>query len=331
MRLQSFFMSYVRLPIVVRVALLAVLTIFLFGAIIHIVEPVSFPSFFDGIWWAIVTVSTVGYGDFSPSTYIGRTVGIILIMVGASFMTFYFASLSAATVTKQNSFLEGKATFHGEKHVILIGWNERIRETLKQLYGLNSKMPIVLIDATLNQNPVSYPNVTFIKGNPTYDETLQRAGIMNADILIVSADQSKNEANADMASILTLVAAKGLNSELYCIVEVLTNNQILNATRAGANEIIQTNKLTSFVMTNSIISHGLSETLLVMLDNLAGNKFEYVHVTQEQVGKTYQECINALLNHEVLLIGIKRGDESFINPSPTFLIRDTDELLVMRH
>ncbi|MFD1736470.1 potassium channel family protein [Bacillus salitolerans] len=331
MRLSNVLISYLRLPIVVRVALLALFIIFLFGAIIHVVEPDNFPSYFDGIWWAIVTVSTVGYGDFSPSTYIGRIFGMLLILVGVGFMTFYFVSLSTATVTRQNSFLEGKASYNGKKHIILVGWNERIRETLHQLNGIHSRIPIVLIDETLDNNPVDYSNVTFIKGNPTYDDTLLRASITDADILIISADQSKNEVNADMATILTLIAAKGLKPNLYCIVEVLTNNQILNATRAGADEIIQTNKLSSFVMTNSIVSHGMSATLLVMLDNLAGNKFEYIKSTPNHIGKTYQACINELLEEEMLLIGIKRGDESFINPSPSFTILDADELLIIKH
>jgi voltage-gated potassium channel len=311
--------------------ILAILSIFIFGTIIHFVEPTTFPTIFEGIWWAIVTVSTVGYGDYSPASGVGRSVGMLLILVGTAFMTFYFASLSAATVSLQNSRIEGKGSFIGEKHIILIGWNERIRETLIQLNGINRKPPIVLIDETLKENPVSYPNVTFIRGIPTHDETLNRANIKSAEKVIVSADQSKNEVHADMATVLTLVAVKGLNPSVYTIVEILTRNQIVNAKRAGADEVIQTNKLSSFVMANSIHSQGMSDTLLVMLDNLAGNRLEYIPAIETLVGYTYRECINHFLNKGVLLIGIKRGEESFINPTPTFQIQNSDELLIICH
>lgn len=330
MRLNSIVISYLRLPIVIRLVILSLLSIFVFGALISIIEPQNFPSLFDGIWWAIVTVSTVGFGDFVPKTDLGRSIGIVLILVGTGFMTLYFASVSAAIVTRQNTFMEGLSTYKGEKHVILIGWNERIRETLIQLKELNRHLPIVLIDETLKKNPVDDSNVTFIKGNPTHDDTLQRANVQAAEKIIISADQSKNEVHADMATILSLVTAKGLNPELYCIVEILTNNQIINAKRAGANEIIQTNKLTSFVMTNSIYTNGLSETLLMMLDHLAGNKLEYIQAVNKE-GESYHECLNNLLTDNILLIGIKRGDESYINPSPGFKIRESDELLVIRH
>jgi voltage-gated potassium channel len=331
MNLQSVLLSYLRLPLVIRLILLALLSIFTFGTVVHFIEPETFPTIFEGFWWAIVTVSTVGYGDYSPTSEIGRLVGMILILVGTAFMTFYFASLSAATVSIQNSRIEGKATFKGEKHVILIGWNERIRETLLQLNGLNDRLPIVLIDETLKENPVSYTNVTFIRGNPTHDDTLSRANIVRAEMVIISSDQSKNEVHADMATVLTLIAAKGLNPSVYTIVEILTKNQIVNAKRAGANEVIQTNKLTSFVMANSIISHGMSDTLLLMLDNLAGNRLEYITATEHIEGFSYQECINYFIKEGILLIGIKRRDESFINPAPTFPIMKFDELLIIRH
>lgn len=331
MSVRSLLFSYLRLPLVIRLVLLALVSIIIFGTVIHFIEPETFPTIFEGIWWAIVTVSTVGYGDYSPITGIGRSVGMLLILVGTAFMTFYFASLSAATVSLENSFIEGKAAFKGKKHVILIGWNERIRETLIQLIETDEKLAIVLVDETLKSNPVSYRNVAFIKGNPSYDETLIRANVENAEMMIISADQSKNEKHADMATILTLVAAKGLNPDIYTIVEMLTEKQILNAKRAGANEVIQTNKFTSFIMTKSIISHGMSDALLTMLDHLAGNKLEYIRVPNEWDEISFEQCITALIKKGILVVGVKRRDESYINPSPTFLIRKDDELLIIRH
>ena len=46
-------------------------------------------SFWDGIWWAIVSIATVGYGDKYPVTFQGRLVGIILIIVGYSSLSFF--------------------------------------------------------------------------------------------------------------------------------------------------------------------------------------------------------------------------------------------------
>jgi voltage-gated potassium channel len=71
-----------------RVLVIALVFIFFFGAIIvpfEIDDPNSkIHNFFDGVWWATTTVTTVGYGDIVPVTWGGRVVGIILQLTGAA-------------------------------------------------------------------------------------------------------------------------------------------------------------------------------------------------------------------------------------------------------
>jgi len=80
-------------------------------------------SFWDGIWWAIVTVATVGYGDKYPITGMGRVVGMMLIIIG-------FASLSVFTGLIASLFLEdrlkgakGLKQLRLNNHIVICGWN----------------------------------------------------------------------------------------------------------------------------------------------------------------------------------------------------------------
>ena len=77
---------------------LTVILIFICGFIFSICEQGK--SLFDGIWWAIETVSTVGYGDIAPLTTGGRAIGIILIFLGIGFMSMLTAAISAYFVEK---------------------------------------------------------------------------------------------------------------------------------------------------------------------------------------------------------------------------------------
>jgi voltage-gated potassium channel len=52
-------------------------------------------SLYDGLWWAVTTVTSVGYGDHFPITYTGRMLGFFLIIFGSSFF-FVLTSLFAA-------------------------------------------------------------------------------------------------------------------------------------------------------------------------------------------------------------------------------------------
>lgn len=82
--------------------LITCLFVFLGGIAIHYAENMTFG---DGIWWAFVTATTVGYGDISPSTAIGRGVATVLMLVGigligslTSTITSYFFNLQRKTV-----------------------------------------------------------------------------------------------------------------------------------------------------------------------------------------------------------------------------------------
>jgi voltage-gated potassium channel len=65
---------------------LALLTIIVSAEVFEAVEPDR--SFWDGIWWAVVTLTTVGYGDVYPVTNTGRAVGIVLMIIGIGVFAF---------------------------------------------------------------------------------------------------------------------------------------------------------------------------------------------------------------------------------------------------
>ena len=104
---------------------------------------------FDGIWWAIITASTVGYGDYVPHSIVGKVIGILLIITSAGFLSSFFIALATTAATRQNHHLEGKTRFKGSDHYIIIGWNERSREIIYSLINEKRLISIALIDETL--------------------------------------------------------------------------------------------------------------------------------------------------------------------------------------
>ncbi|WP_409251801.1 potassium channel family protein [Bacillus sp. SCS-153A] len=325
----SFYQRFLRWPILVRTLTIALGAISAFGVLIHLIEPETFPTVFDGIWWAIITTSTVGYGDYVPLTAAGRILAMLLILLGAGFLTTYFVTLATSTVRTQNAYLEGRVSFMGKNHTIIVGWNERSREIIDQLTSFNNQQGITLIDDTLKENPYKNLNIHFIKGQAFRDNILMKAGIKEASIAVITADQNKNEMDADMNTVMTLLAMKGIVPGLYCVAEILTSDHIANAERAGADEVIQTNKQTSYIIMDTILSKGMSTTILELLNHLKGNNLKVINTCPEWCEKSFSELSSTLLKKNIILLGIKKGERTIVNPPLETVVHPEDGLLVI--
>ena len=71
------------------------------GIIVRIIDHRDFHSVGDGIWWSIVTLATVGYGDIVPTTTWGRVIGSIVIVFGVTFLAFLTATVTSLFVSNE--------------------------------------------------------------------------------------------------------------------------------------------------------------------------------------------------------------------------------------
>ena len=80
-----------RLRTILGVLIICILS---FGFVFYLVEP-QIKTFGDGIWWALVTITTVGYGDITPATTLGKFVAGTLMFVGLGLIATVTAIVSA--------------------------------------------------------------------------------------------------------------------------------------------------------------------------------------------------------------------------------------------
>ncbi|WP_188454090.1 potassium channel family protein [Virgibacillus oceani] len=83
-----------------RVLIVAVLMIVTGGTVVTFTEP-NINTFSDGLWWAIVTTTTVGYGDISPDTISGRVVAVILMFIGIGIIGMLTSSITTFFIRDQ--------------------------------------------------------------------------------------------------------------------------------------------------------------------------------------------------------------------------------------
>jgi len=70
------------------------------AVVIRIADAQNFPSFGLAVWWALETITTVGYGDVVPSTKAGRVVGGIEMVIGVSFVAFLTAAVTSTVIRR---------------------------------------------------------------------------------------------------------------------------------------------------------------------------------------------------------------------------------------
>ena len=70
------------------------------AAVIRFLDESSFPTFGQAFWWALQTVTTVGYGDVVPSGAAGKVIGGIEMILGVSFISFLTAGVTSVIVQR---------------------------------------------------------------------------------------------------------------------------------------------------------------------------------------------------------------------------------------
>ena len=70
------------------------------GILIRVVDHENFPSVGLGIWFALQTVTTVGYGDVVPTTLVGRVIAGLVMALGIAFISFVTSGVTSALVQR---------------------------------------------------------------------------------------------------------------------------------------------------------------------------------------------------------------------------------------
>jgi voltage-gated potassium channel Kch len=113
------------------IATIWLVAVVLFGIIERIVDPDTFSSVWLAFWWALQTVTTVGYGDVVPQDTSGKIFGAILMLGGLSLLSIITATITSAFVARRQAELQAS----GEDPVM-----HQLREIESRLDGIDAKL-----------------------------------------------------------------------------------------------------------------------------------------------------------------------------------------------
>jgi voltage-gated potassium channel Kch len=104
------------------------------GFLMHLIDESAFPTVGTGIWWAVVTFCTVGYGDVVPNDPIARVVASVVMIFAITFITIITALVTSTLVTNQQRRrqIEDEAR-HPPVHESLARIEERLASIEKRI------------------------------------------------------------------------------------------------------------------------------------------------------------------------------------------------------
>ncbi|NOI81646.1 two pore domain potassium channel family protein [Vibrio tubiashii] len=144
------------------------------------------PSTF--LYFLMVTASTVGYGDHSPETSMGKWVVILFVIPGGlSLFAALIGRLAAGMVEYWRAGILGKRRIGVENHIVLLGWNgQRTMHLIRMLqHEEEGKRPIVLCSRSDIENPLP-GEIGFVKVNSYTDsQEMEKAAIERASCIVV--------------------------------------------------------------------------------------------------------------------------------------------------
>ena len=321
-------------------------TTLLGGLSAYLVEAKSNPSInnvLDGMWWALVTVTTVGFGDITPVTLLGRIVGGVLMVAGMFTLALFAGIVGSSLVSGMLSIREEQFRMSDYvNHIVVCGYDESTHlliEALKREMDL-TKTRVVIIDG--HERPRDLPpDFLWVQGDPTKGSELDKVRLTHAAAVIVSGERDTSPQIADARTILTIFTIRSFLRRqrqvrrryrpLYVVVEILDSENVGHAKTAGADEVIETRRVGYSLLARAVTFHGTADTLGRVIVHGTHNLYVGRLPIKLDDASTYADLRREarLAQKGVLVIGIKQGNagKEIINP-PDDAHVDNDTLLL---
>jgi voltage-gated potassium channel len=292
-------------------------------------------AWIDGFWYALATITTVGYGDLAPTTFEGRViVAAPLMFVGIGLLGYVLSMSASSLVSSKAKELHGMIDQRLTGHLIVFNFPgvakvERLLDELAADRTFYAGREVVLVDEDLNELPAELARrgVHFVRGNPTREETLVRAGVDGATHAVVLSKSPGNPHSDDLNVAVTL-AIESKRRQIFTVVECVDYETEELLRKAGCDRVVCTSRFDAHFLSHELLSPGVQEVIEELTSNLRGQR---VHVAPFQ-GKSpaaFARVVEDCRAGGHLAIGVQRGGSTHLNVASDFSVEPGDKVITI--
>ncbi len=297
--------------------LLGTISVILFGAVTvffadNYYSERGLTGIFDAVWWAVVTIATVGYGDIVPTSTVGKIAGLIVIISGPVLLSLVTASVASVLVEKKIMEGKGLEAVRDKDHVIVCGWNENGDAVIGGISDQSEGSVIVLVneldrdDFQTIQYRHKEQELRFVRGNFVKEDVLARANLARARAAIVLADTSGGHAieKADERTIFGTMAIKAMASKVRTCAELIHSENREHLRRANVDEILVRGESAGSMLAKAATAPGITDALRLLINDRDENKLWRLPATRYE-GRAVAEMASAMRErHGAMIVAV---------------------------
>lgn len=299
-------------------------------------------SLSDGIWWALVTITTVGFGDITPTTAIGRFIGGA-VMVSGMFTVALFAGTVGGTLlrTLMNLREDSFRMVSFTDHIVVCGYDEAADLLLNALVEeLGTVVPSEIVVFAEGERPTSLrPEFMWVSGDPTKESELDKVRLPFARAAIVTGSRAVPIQHADAETLLTLFTLRSYLAKqeetsrrvrpLHVIAEILDPENRDHARTAGADEVVETTRFGFSLMAHAAVVPGSGN----IMSRVAAAGAHSIYIGQNPLTEPapYREVADAVRQQcGVVVIGVRHvGAGVELNPTDVTIVDPGDAVVYL--
>ena len=269
------------------------------------------PTFFDSLWYSIVSITTIGYGDFSAES-LGARIGTILFIIAAGLTAFSAAAAMMVDWILEIQYREraGMVSVEAKGHLLIVNFpNEaRVRQIIEEFvqdlqYG---KEDVVIVTDQVESPPFSLPNVSFVRGSPLEEETYRRANVAHSTQAIVLST-GYDDPNSDSVVASAVAVIEHLNPKVRTVAECLNERHAVLFSGSKNVSLVYTLQLASNLLVQETQDPGVN----LLTQAITSNQIDGTMASTKVEGglassPPYIDVARKLLDKDINLMGVIR-------------------------